>query len=538
MATADGDALDRLMRRHGELTERMEFLGGGEADRLVETVLSGIRLREEFWEREARTLSGGERGRAALSRELVASPDLLLLDEPTNHLDLAGIEWLEAYLRELRGAVLIVSHDRRLLDRSVDAICDIERGELKRYPGGYSRYLELKRERYETELREWENQRGFLRKEQAFIKKHMGSQRTGEAKGRQKRLQRVDRLERPHLDVRKPVIRLAKAERGGELVIEATDLTVGYGDNVLFRGETVRIGRGERIGIVGPNGAGKTSLLRVLAGLAQPLAGRVATGHRAVCGYFDQDAQDLDSDATCYEIVRRAKPQMTDEEVRSHLARFLFRGEDVSSVVGTLSGGERARLYIARLVLGEPSWLAFDEPTNHLDLAARTALEEFLGEFHGALLCVSHDRAFLDGLCTSILEVKDGAIRRFPGNYSEYRARVHAEQEAALEEAARAEQARRDAERKRRVAEEKKQAAAAKKGTRKATAKRKPRNPWALERLEKRIMELEEKRGSLLEALATEEVYKDTEKLRETQFDLAELERELEEKNATWEGWE
>jgi ATP-binding cassette subfamily F protein 3 len=526
MAEADGDELDRLMRRHGELTTRMEHLGGWESERRVETVLGGIGLPRALWDREARTLSGGEASRTALARELVSVPDLLLLDEPTNHLDLAGIEWLESYLLEIKSAVLMVSHDRRMLDRMATAIAEVERGVVTRYPGNYSAYVRLKQERYQAELRAWEQQQDFIRKEEGFIKKHMGSQRTGEAKGRRKRLQGLARLPQPFLDVRKPLIAPPRAERGGEEVVRCEGLSLGYDGQALLADVDVRVGRGERIGIVGPNGAGKTTLLRALAGRAKPLAGEVIQGHKAVCAFYDQTTSGLDEDSTPFVEIRRVGPKLNDVEVRSHLALFLFRGDDVDLPVRGLSGGERARLVLAKLALTKPSWMALDEPTNHLDLASRTALEEMLGHFDGALLCVSHDRAFLDGLCNRIIEVEGGRVTEYRGNYSEYRAAVLA---AETERAAAAETKRR-AEAERAKAAERKQAARQAK-----PSGGRPRNPYKFEQLEKAIMALEEEREGLLASLATEEVYRDPEATREAQFRMAEVERELEEKNLEWE---
>ena len=537
MGEAAGEELDTLVKRHGELTGRMEFLGGWESERRVETVLSGIGLAEALWDREARTLSGGERSRTAMARELVSVPDLLLLDEPTNHLDLAGIEWLEGYLASIGSAALLVSHDRRLLDRVAGSILEVERGGLTRYPGNYSRYVELKEERYRSALRAWEQQQDEVRREEAFIKKHMGSQRTSEAKGRRKRLQSLERLERPYNDVRKPRIRVAQAERGGEQVLVAEGLAVGYG-TPLLSGIELRIGRGERIGLIGPNGAGKTTLLRVLAGVAQPLAGTIARGYKAVCGYFDQDTHDLRDDGTPYEELRRAHPQMADIEIRSHLALFLFRGGDVDLPVRGLSGGERARLSLAKLVLTRPSWMALDEPTNHLDLAGRTALEEMLSEFPGSLVCVSHDRQFLDGLCNRIVHVGRGGIESFQGNYSEYRAHVAARQ--AAEQARDEERARKQRDVRRRAEETRVQAVAARPAAQRPgppAPQAKKRNPWKLEQLEKEIMSLEERRDALVADMGTEEAWRDHERTRELQFELAEIERSLEEKNQEWESY-
>jgi ATP-binding cassette, subfamily F, member 3 len=536
LSDASGVELERWMKRHDELSEEIEVLGGYETGRRAEVVLSGIGLSESLWDREADTLSGGEKSRTALAKELVAGHDLLLLDEPTNHLDLEGIEWIEEWIRAQKGAVLIVSHDRRLLNRAVDSVVELERGRLSRYPGHYDDYVRIKEERYTSELRAYENQQDFLRKEEAFIKIHMGSQRTAEAKGRQKKLENIERLERPFNDVRKPVIKPPLAERGGERVLETRDVAGGYGSgstkNVLFSGLDLRIARGERIGIVGRNGAGKTTLLKILAGHMAPLSGEIEHGHRAAVGYYDQDTSALHDDATPYLEIRREHSDLTDQQIRDHLARFLFRGDDIEARVGSLSGGERARLCLARLTLQHPSWLAMDEPTNHLDLAARTALEEMLGEFQGAIVFVSHDREFMDGLCNQVLEVGDGTVRRYPGNYSAWRAAKAAEADLRIEKK---EQSRVQAKSDARAA-----AARAKPPPpepKKPAAAGKVRNPYMFEKLEKRIIALETELAALQAACTTEDVYRNGPKLRDAQMRIAEVERDLAEANHEWENW-
>jgi ATP-binding cassette subfamily F protein 3 len=532
MASAAGQELERAVAEHQRATERLEALGGWEIDRRVETVLGGIGLGREFWEREARTLSGGERSRVALARELVAGHDLLLLDEPTNHLDLAGIEWLEAWLAEQKASVLIVSHDRRLLNRVVHAIYDLERGQLRRYPGNYERYVTLREERFVSELRAWEQQQEFLRKEEEFIRRHMGSQRTAEAKGRQKKLENVVRLERPYNDVRRPAIPKLVAVRGGELVLQARELAGAYGRLEIFRGANLRIGRGQRIGIVGPNGAGKSTLLKILAGRLDPSQGVLERGHKSLCGFYDQDTSDLDPLATPYETIRKQRAGHTDEEIRSHLARFLFRGEEVDKSNAALSGGERARLSLARLMLEPVSWLAMDEPTNHLDLGARAALEELLGRFDGAIVAVSHDRAFLDLLCTSIVEVDGGRVREFAGNYSQYRDKLRAEAEAKLvleSKAIRPKTARTE--------EPARQAQAERGEERKPAAGTRIRNPYQFAKLEERIIALEEELKQLQSSMTDAEVYMNPGRMREVQFRAAEVERELAEANDQWANW-
>jgi len=539
-APPDSAALDSLINRHGELTARMDFLDGWDSERRVDTVLSGIGLSRPLWEREAATLSGGEKSRTAMARELVSVPDLLLLDEPTNHLDLAGIEWLEEYLENIGSAVFIVSHDRRLLDRVVDTIVEVERGLLNRYPGNYSRYVALKEERYTGDRRAWEQQQDVIRREEGFIKKHMGSQRTAEAKGRRKKLQNLVRFERPFNDVRRPTIRLPHLERGGEQVLDTDGLAVGYEGNSILKNVRLRIGRGERIGVVGPNGGGKTTLLKVLAGHMPQLAGEIRLGHKATCGFYDQETADLREDGTPYTEIRRDHPRMTDLEIRSHLARFLFRGKAIDLAVSSLSGGERARLALARLVLSGASWLALDEPTNHLDLPSRTALEEMLSEWPGAMICVSHDRTFLDSLVGTIFDVRDGGVRAYRGNYTEYREAIAAEQEQGKAKAkTKTKTTPAKQSKPKPKPKPKKQATTEAKArqTKPGKKPKRPKNPWRLEKIEKAIIALEGERDKIMASLTREEVYKNPDSMKEAQFRLAEVERDLDKKNQEWESF-
>lgn len=547
MGEADGEILERLLAEHDRLGQRIEELGGWDTERKVETVLSGIGLPETHWDREALLLSGGEKNRVALARELIGGHDLLLLDEPTNHLDLEGIEWLERYLKDLPTGVLIVSHDRRLLTNCINRIVELERGQLVAYNGNYPKYLQLKAEKYETDQRAWEQQQDMLRKEEAFIKKHMGSQRTAEAKGRAKKLSHVERLVKPYHDVRRPFIKAPEAARGGERVLHTENLYGGYGDNVLLKDVDIRVGRGERIGIVGPNGAGKSTLMKMLAGKMAPLSGEVIRGHGAQVAYYDQDTSHLRDDHTPLEEVRRHYPEMTDQEIRDHLAKFLFRGNEVEKVIQTLSGGERARLSLSLLVLTSPSWFALDEPTNHLDLASRTSLEEMLSAFQGAIVCISHDREFLDHVCQKTVEVSADGVEEFDGNYSAWRAskieeRDNNNAERALREAAAKKDARAREEAAARKGNPKKQgskggAKPAKKSGSKSSGGG-PRNPYMFEKLEKRIMTLETELAALHAAMTTEEVYSDPNKLRDTQYQTVEVEAKLEQANEEWMNWE
>lgn len=530
MGTAQGAALERLMREHDRLSGEMETLDAWDLEHKVEKVLSGIGLAKRLWDRKADTLSGGEKNRVSLARALVGGGDLLLLDEPTNHLDLVGIEWLEKYLREIHSAILVVSHDRRLLTNCVERILELEFGQLNSYPGNYAKYVELKAERYEADYRAFVQQREMLRKEESFIKKHMGSQRTAEAKGRLKKLGHITRLECPHHDVRRPVIKAPEAARGGEKVLGLEDIKAGYGDKVLLSGVNLRLGRGQRIGLVGPNGTGKTTLLKIMAGALQPLDGEVARGHGEECAYFDQDTSHLRQDSTPFGEVLLRYPKMTDLEIRSHLAMFLFRGKAVDKAIAHLSGGERARLALSLLVLTKPSWMAMDEPTNHLDLAGRTALEEMLGNFQGAIVCISHDREFLDGLTSHTWEVCEGSVLEYEGNYSAWRAAKQGEAEAAS-----AMKTRQVKETRKR--DEAKAQMADRKGRERKKKSRKKPNPWKLEKLEAKIMKLEGRIENLNLALTTEEVYSSGDKLRDTQYRIAEVEQELQQANEEWESF-
>jgi ATP-binding cassette subfamily F protein 3 len=548
----EGDALDRAVERFSHVTETIEHLGGWHADRQVELVLDGIGLGRHLWEREARSLSGGEKARVAMARELVRRPDLLMLDEPTNHLDLEGIEWLEAYLKEFAGALLLVSHDRRMLDRVTTAIVELEWGKLRRYPGNYDKYVQLREERFTSEMRAWEIQQDYLRKEETFIKKHMGSQRTAEAKGRQKKLENIERLVRPWNDVRRPVLRMGAVERTGEYVVKTEGLAIGYPGNVLHRGLDIRIARGDKIALVGPNGAGKTTLMKTLAARMEPVGGEVTRGHKATPGYFDQETSELDPSSTPFTTMRRDHPTATDEEIRGHLAKFLFRGQDVEATVGSLSGGERMRLALARLVWWKPTWLALDEPTNHLDLAARTALEEMLSAYGGALLCISHDREFMDNLCTQVWELAPGGLRVFPGNYTAYRTAILAERDAsqladrakktaapvakaAVKSAPASTNAPKDAAKPNGAKDTPKEAP--KEAPSSKPASTKVRNPFKFEQLEREIIALEDERTRLGAEMLEERVYRDASAVQERQYRLAEIERDLEEKNTLWENW-
>lgn len=423
---------EQLLARYDDLQARYEHAGGYTYENRVAQVLDGLGFTREEQDAPVMHLSGGQQTRAALGKLLLQEPDLLLLDEPTNHLDLAALEWLEGYLLSWKGAMMIVAHDRYFLDRVVARTIELAFGRIEEYPGNYTKYLHLREERMERRLREYETQQAHIAHTEEFIRRYKAGQRSREARGRQKLLDRLERVERPQ-DFPEMHFALRPATDSGLVVIETRKLVAGY--SAAARGargqkepsvELVRAGdlqllRGDRVGLIGPNGAGKTTLLRTLIGELPPVGGQVLPGHNVRIGYYAQALDGLALDRTILDEIRQVST-LSEEGARSFLGRFLFSGEDVFKPIGALSGGERSRVALAKLALQGPNLLVLDEPTNHLDLQSRQFLEEVLSEFEGTLLFVSHDRYFIDSLATKVWVIEDGTLVPYLGNYTEYRA--------------------------------------------------------------------------------------------------------------------
>ena len=432
LADADSDRRKELLRQLGGLQSRFEHAGGYERESRASAVLMGLGFNREEFTRPVSVLSGGERTRLALARLLLREADLLLLDEPTNHLDLAGIEWLETYLqKKFRGAALIVSHDRLFLDRTVRKVLDLEGGRVTEYPGNYSQYAQLKELRRLEHQRKYQEQRVFIEKEEDFIRRYHAAQRGREARGRQKRLDRLERIAAP-IHTRKISVRFDPTPGAGETCIRAEAISKSFGEQALFRNLSLEIYRGERVGIIGPNGAGKTTLLKVFLGLEAPDAGTVQLGHNVRFGRLEQEPSGLTSGRTVLEEIWQRNRKQDEVEVRSLLGRFLFSDDEaVGKRLCDLSGGERTRVALACLMVDRPNALALDEPTNHLDIPSRVALEAALDGYSGTLLIVSHDRYLLNRLVRKLL-VLDGAggtPKLIHGNYETYERQ---RQEAAL----------------------------------------------------------------------------------------------------------
>jgi ATP-binding cassette subfamily F protein 3 len=450
-AAGDPDHLENLIQELGRLHGRFEALHGYELEARIDRLLPTIGFAPEAAEQLVGDYSGGWQMRIALGKILLQEPDLLLLDEPTNHLDLETIQWLEEYLCQQAAAIVVISHDRTFLDRVCTRIVETERGIARTYLGNYSQYLEQKALEREASQAAHERQQKELAVQQAFIDRFRASAtRSTQAKSRERQLEKIERIEAPEAVEASPRFRFPPAPRSGRQVALIENLSHGYGGDILFLGAELEVERGDRIAFVGPNGAGKSTLLRMLMGLEQPDEGRAALGpHNVVPGYFEQNqAEALDLSKTVIDTVFEAVPDWTQTEVRSLLGSFCFSNDTVFKEAAALSGGEKARLALALLLLRPTNLLALDEPTNHLDIPAKAMLEEALQDYEGAMLLVSHDRSFISRVANRIVEIRDGELVPYRGDYAYYLSRKEEEAERARQdELERARQARREANR-------------------------------------------------------------------------------------------
>jgi ATP-binding cassette subfamily F protein 3 len=418
----DGQERVQAERRYSSMLEQYEDRGGYDYQNLMERVVVGVGLTLDTLDTPVSVASGGQRTRAALAKALLTDPDLLVLDEPTNYLDFTGLEWLEGFLSNFDYSVMVVSHDRYFLDRVATEILELERGHIQRFPGNFTKYRALKQAQVVRQAVEYKRQQEFIAKEEYFIQRYMAGQRTKEAQGRQTRLNRVERLEAPQHD-QSIKISAADATRSGQVTLSVRNLKVGFTDEgttvELLTVPDVQLTRGTRTAIVGANGMGKTSLLKTILGQQPSLSGSVTLGHNVQVGYLQQGTDDLPQNKSVLDAFLDAK-NIAIGDARNYLARFLFQGEDVFKLTDSLSGGERTRLALARLLILEPNVLVLDEPTTHLDIPSREALEATLDEYNGALLFVSHDRHFISVMAEQIWAIENGSIEMFPGTFAEW----------------------------------------------------------------------------------------------------------------------
>jgi ATP-binding cassette subfamily F protein 3 len=559
MATAEGADLERLLKKQEQLEAKMHAAGGYAVDHKIEAVLHGLGFTEAQFSTPVGGLSGGQKGRLALARLLLEEPDVLLLDEPTNHLDIDGRLWLESFLNdEFRGAVVLISHDRYLLDNVVRRIVEVEQARLIDYPGNYEDFREIRAQRRLSMLRAYENEQDKFKKEEAFIRRYRAGQRAKQAQGRLSKLERAkdaSTLERP-MDAEAFALELPKAPRAGDIVVTARGISKSYAAEdgsrkVLFSDLDLVIGRGERWGIIGPNGAGKSTLVRCLLGEQRPDSGTARLGSSVVIGHYKQTHEHIPPDPPVYRylqdvILKEAQAggavaAMSEQQARNLAGAFLFSGSEQDRPMGHLSGGERSRAVMAGLLASAKNLLVLDEPTNHLDIPSAERLEMALAPpddesgidgYEGTLILISHDRALIDATCTNLLILDgQGRVEAFVGTYSEWHEKDVARRKAAALAEAEA-KSRRDAAEKARAAAEL---------SRKAPppAAPKSKNPLArltLEEIEQRMEKINARIKSIDASLASPEVWSDPRKCHALGEERARLSADLEPLEFEWMG--
>nr|WP_255702417.1 ABC-F family ATP-binding cassette domain-containing protein [Peptoniphilus sp. KCTC 25270] len=519
MSHLQGDELEIHMNRYSRKMEYFEEKGGYGRESAVRGTLIGLGFKESEFSQKASTLSGGQKSRLALAKLLLRKPDLLLLDEPTNHLDIDAITWLEKFLVDFKGALLLISHDRYFLDRIVNRILLLENKKLYSYNGDYSTYVVKRKRDLEERARAYANQQKEIKRQEEIIKRYTSWNRERSlkaARSRQKMLDKIERIEdvehtqsaKIYFEPRKP---------SGKDVLLVENLTKEFPDKPLFTDISFPIYKGERVGLIGPNGVGKTTLLRILRGEAQATRGEFHLGTGVEMAYFDQEMINLDDSKTVMEEIWDKYPQLDHYQIRTYLAQFLFTGDDLLKQVGDLSGGEKGRLSLLELMLSQGNFLLLDEPTNHLDIDSKEILEEALNKYTGTILTISHDRCFLNNVATKIIALGPEGILLVEGNYDYYLQKLEELKEPEKEEMIKT---RTDVDR------EKKESREQRKEKRKQQA--------LLRDLEGKISELEESIETLDEQLANPSTYDDHEAALNIHRERENLQKELDEVYGKW----
>ena len=423
MKTASGEDLENKMASYSRLSHQFELINGYAWKSEIVGVLKGLGFSEDDFQKQISTLSGGQKTRVSLGKLLLLNPDIILLDEPTNHLDMSSIAWLETYLLNYKGSVIIVAHDRYFLDRIVSKVIELDGGKSTVYPGNYSSYSEKRAQMRAIQMKAYLNQQQEIRHQEEVIEKLRSFNREKSikrAESREKMLNKIEVLEKPREINDAMDIRLEPNVLSGNDVLTVHDLGKSFGPLHLFSHVDFEIKRGERVAIIGDNGTGKTTILKIINGLVEPDSGELVLGSKVHIGYYDQDHQILHNEKTLFEEISDAYPGMTNTQIRNTLASFLFTGDDAFKRIGDLSGGERGRVSLAKLMLSEANFLILDEPTNHLDITSKEILENALCSYTGTVLYVSHDRYFINKTATRILDLKNGKLINYIGNYDYY----------------------------------------------------------------------------------------------------------------------
>lgn len=423
MKSASGDELSALMERYSTYNHEFELQNGYAIQSEITGILKGLGFDEKDFSKPINTLSGGQKTRVALGRLLLTKPDLILLDEPTNHLDMDSIAWLEGYLKAYDGAVLIVAHDRYFLDRIVTKVIELERAHCRVYRGNYSAYAAKKQQLREAEIKQYMNQQQEIRHQEEVIRKLKSYNReksVKRAESREKMLAKIEVLEKPAELNDSMNFQITPSTESGSDVLTVKGLKKAFGSNLLFENLDFEIKRGERVALIGKNGTGKTTILKIINRLIPKDAGEITRGVKVEIGYYDQDHQVLHSEKTLFEEISDDFPDLNNTKIRNTLAAFLFTGDDVFKRIGDLSGGERGRMSLAKLMLSNANFLILDEPTNHLDMVSKEILEQALVNYTGTVFFVSHDRYFINKTATRILDLSDHGLTNYIGNYDYY----------------------------------------------------------------------------------------------------------------------
>ena len=428
-------AYQNLIIRLNEVNDRLDYSRSDNPQVMAEKTLLGLGFKYEELDRPTETFSQGWNMRIELAKILLSKPDVLLLDEPTNHLDIESIEWLEGYLKDYKGSLVLISHDRKFLDNVTNRTVEIMVGRIHDYKVPYSKYLELRKERLAQQQAAYENQQRMIEKTEEFIEKfRYKPTKSNQVQSRVKQLEKLDRIEVDIEDRSALTVKFPPAPRSGEIAYKGTDLKVGYGEKVVFSDAVIEVRRGEKVALVGRNGEGKTTLMRVIMGELDPMDGESRVGYNVNIGYYAQNQEDiLDKDDTVFGTLDRIAVGDIRLKLRDILGAFLFKGEDIDKKVAVLSGGERARLAMAKLILKPYNLLALDEPTNHMDIRSKDILKQALKSYDGTLIIVSHDRDFLDGLVDKLYEFRDGKVKEHLGGVQEFLERRKLENLSELE---------------------------------------------------------------------------------------------------------
>ncbi|MGN4849776.1 ABC-F family ATP-binding cassette domain-containing protein [Bacillus cereus] len=517
---------ERLLADYDQLQLNYKDQGGYQYEADIRSILSGLGFPVETHQTTISTLSGGQKTRLALGKLLLTKPDLLILDEPTNHLDIETLTWLEQYLQGYPGAILIVSHDRYFLDKLVTQVYEISNKESRRFVGNYSKYLDLKSALYEQEMKRYEKQQDEIAKLEDFVQKNIArASTTKRAQSRRKQLDRMELLTRPLGDSKSASFHFDIEKQSGNDVLQVNDATIGYDENPIIEHVTMRLTRGDSVALVGPNGIGKSTLLKSIVNKLPLLNGDVSFGSNVSVGYYDQEQANLTSSKRVLNELWDEYPLQPEKEIRTILGNFLFTGDDVLKPVSSLSGGQKARLALAKLMMQKSNLLILDEPTNHLDLNSKEILENALIDYPGTLLFVSHDRYFINRVTTTVVELSTEGAQEYLGDYDYY-----VEKKNEMIERAELEQQESDVPVQKVVAQEKLNYLEEKE--RKKLERQRTRK---IEELEQSIVELEEEIATLEDQLCLPEIYADYEKASEITMKKQTLQEQLETCMAEWE---